>query len=183
MGRSWNVQQFHRHLAFLPSFSWVCFFYNTTMSAQQQSCPQSSWLSWTLHLTDHPLSPGNATKQSTSVYLLWPVWHLTQSPPPCPAAIQLSTTSVIHGHNVFSVFLKQMSLKTFFMTHTTYTPSSAWKYHSHTHNTTLSKTIALGNWGILTRNEAKMNQGNDDFPSYLGPHPEMSGGNSSPKIL
>lgn len=91
------------------------------------------------------------------------VWIL-DTVSPCPTVIQLSTTSVIHGHNVFSVFLKQMSLKTFFMTHTTYTPSSAWKYHSHTHNTALSKTIAPGNWGILTRNKAKMNLGNENFP-------------------
>lgn len=83
----------------------------------------------------------------------------------------LAATSVIHGHNVFPVFLEQMPLKTFTMTHTTYTPSSAWKYHSHTHNTSLSKTIAPGNWGILTRNKAKMNLGNEYFPQYLGPHP------------
>lgn len=83
----------------------------------------------------------------------------------------LAATSVIRGHNVFSVLLYQMSLKTFFMTHTTYTPSSAWKYHLHAHNTALSKTIAPGNWGILTRSKAKTNLGNEYFPQYLGPHP------------
>lgn len=93
-----------------------------------------------------------------------PMWHFAVFP--CLAA-----TSVIRGHNVFSVLLYQMSLKTFFMTHTTYTPSSAWKYHLHAHNTALSKTIAPGNWGILTRSKAKTNLGNEYFPQYLGPHP------------
>lgn len=48
----------------------------------------------------------------------------------------------------------------------------------HAHNTALSKTIAPGNWGILTRSKAKANLGNEYFPQYLGPHPSMSGGKS-----
>lgn len=67
---------------------------------------------------------------------------------PCPEVIQSCSTSAIYGHNVFSVFLQQMSQKTLFVTHTTYTPFSAWKYHSRSHNNTLSKTIAPGNWEI-----------------------------------
>lgn len=49
---------------------------------------------------------------------------------PNPVATQLSTITVVHGHNVVSVFLKQMSLKTICMIHTTYTLSSPWKYPS-----------------------------------------------------
>lgn len=60
------------------------------------------------------------------------------------------------------------------MTHTTYTPSSAWKYHSrthtHTHNTALSKTIAPGNWGILSRNKAKMKSGQWVLPTAILAH-------------
>lgn len=130
------------------------------MTAQQQ-CELSFSIPQKCHQTD------NICVSSPSVGHMTQSLHALQS-------VQVSATSVIHGYKVFSVLLKQLSLKTFFMTHTTYTPRSARKYHSRTHNTALSESIAPGNWGILTRNKARVNLGNEYFPC-LGPHPQMSG--------
>lgn len=110
-----------------------------------------------VHLTNWVLSPRNDTNLSSCLHLLSLFSFL-----PKPVATQLSTISVIHGHNVVSVFLKQMSLKTIFMTHTTYTLSSAWKCPSLSVSLALTQTVPhcqklrlLGSRGILTRNEAK----------------------------
>lgn len=61
----------------------------------------------------------------------------------CPAVAHLSTAGQSHtDNNVFSVFPELMSVKTLFMTHTTYTPSSAWKYHSRAHTHTVENDCA-----------------------------------------
>lgn len=74
----------------------------------------------------------NTAKQSTSLCAFSGCVTLDIISP-SPAVIQLSTTSVVDRHNVFSVFEKQMSPKTFSMTHTTYAHNHPWKYPSHTH--------------------------------------------------
>lgn len=102
------------------------------------TCHADSPYSQTFHFLDlmlfskcHLCLPSKvvSTVHSTSQSMLYPL----EMPPnsqhlcifsvtldtvfPCLAAIQLSTASVNHGHNVFSVFSKQMSLRTFLMTH------------------------------------------------------------------
>lgn len=134
------------------------------MSVQQQ---------WQYSLPEHSQLRLCATKSLHLCIFSGCVTLDTDSP--CPAVMQICTISVIHEHNMVSVFLKQMSLKTFFLTHTSYTPALPEStLLTHTHNTTLSKNIAAGNRGIITRNEAKGKSGQWEL-SYRT-HPKMSGG-------
>lgn len=76
---------------------------------------------------------------------------------------------------MFSVLLKPIvSEDILYDSHHLHSPLSPKIPLAHTHNTALSESIAPGNWGILTRNKARMNLGNEYFPC-LGPHPQMSG--------
>ena len=176
MGRISNIQQFHRHLAFLHPFSCAFLsFYETSMSVQWQSWPQSNWQKrarqhrsyyspWKCHQTVHICVS----------YLA--VWHLNQSPHALRSYI--STPLQLYMDIMCSVFPLLICLKTVFMTHSSYTPNSAWKYNLHTNNTTLSKTVAPGNlenfYNKLSQNES----GQWTF-SHHGPHPEMSKGTST----
>lgn len=102
-------------------------------AAKQQCCPQFFFLTKTAklpNLTYHPL----ATTQCVICVFFFGCATASL----CPAVAHLGATGQSHAdNNVFSVFPELMSVKTLFMTHTTYTPCSAWKYHSftraHTH--------------------------------------------------
>lgn len=105
-------------------------------AAQQQCCPQFSWLRTAEQPASH-IPP--ATTQCVCVC----VFSGCATVSVCPAVAHLSTTGQSHtDNNVFSVFPELMSVKTLFMTHTTYTPSSAWKYHSHAHTHTVENNCA-----------------------------------------